>query len=806
MKIGSESIQAGRKREQDWCEQLTKVYEFYSNKESQDHQLNVMPWIDNSNARKQKIQLTTQFAFYKCMHPRCHFSTNNEEDFVKYHLANHFELNDIGNAQYTVDDETKTMHKKCRVCPYCNVGPFKNTSPFIAHMQTAHGSSNFQCEHCFYRCYELAAIVLHYQQFHKAKSPSILVCNTQRKFTYEMLEQMRQNKIENLPISNQNHEFQCSYCNACNTNNVTMLRYHFANDHPEGLMYAISRRQINGKDHYVYLGETEHWRSYDFYKCGNESAINYMSPYLTDKDQNDLEPTTNLRYKTKYKPIALKPEKDVLEEISICNYSAYEWTQYHCSSFFSPEDRIAEYLESNSYYRSQTCEICSTFIKVNHANVNDEYVKHMEDHKTDGCYFHTTLEINMLTHILKKHKDKQFYKENIQRGNESLKKKRIEYDYKCDRCSTSMKEFRMIKKHFIEEHEGEICDVNIQKYAIPIGNDVEVTNHKNLSEEFTIREMFYCAQKRCKYINGYCKSDILQHHNEAHRGARLEFRLKFSVVKLNQQLCVHKERTENEFRRFDRNFVYICGCGQQGFTENQEYCDVLDSVETMMNHYKSEHQDRKLRYTIQKLVTCKICNSINTHNDIAQHYRDKHRGQKTNATSTMTNPNVCGVCDSTIGANYAEHFKEHNTAVLFDDDILSKLIKFNKNNLIISVKSFIPKCCPQLEFYTISETVQHVNECQRKCSCSNCSTVSFTTKDAGYHTFAHDTELCLMQKFSVNFIELFNDTNIIFETGLVVKKTTIDNSTLGKEIHKHFQMEVNSILEREKENLIHTLS
>lgn len=156
-----------------------------------EYEIIVRPWIDGDWYKKPHINTLTQFAMYKCMHKKCIFFTNDEEQW-KMHMQKHIDMFDVlkkfGILQKSVRDEQIGF----RECSYCSKTS-KSDNEYNHHMGIEHVGCILQCAHCFYRCNEMDNIVLHYEAFHKDEKRKVLLLNEKREFGYSNKEVLESN-------------------------------------------------------------------------------------------------------------------------------------------------------------------------------------------------------------------------------------------------------------------------------------------------------------------------------------------------------------------------------------------------------------------------------------------------------------------------------------------------------------------------------------------------------------------------------------------------------------------------------------
>lgn len=144
--------------------------------------INVRPWMEGDYAKKPILTLYTQFSQYKCMHMKCIFATDDEEQWKK-HMMKHLDIIDVLTKHGMIKKDEGRMHIGFRECAYCYAEAQSNLG-FCQHMDITHRTSAYQCIHCFYRTNEMDNIVLHYETFHNDKSPEefgrVLLCNEQQ--------------------------------------------------------------------------------------------------------------------------------------------------------------------------------------------------------------------------------------------------------------------------------------------------------------------------------------------------------------------------------------------------------------------------------------------------------------------------------------------------------------------------------------------------------------------------------------------------------------------------------------------------
>lgn len=141
----------------------------------------VTPWIYESEednwAIKRNLYAEMQFSLFKCMHPKCIFSTNDGSKF-RIHIQSHEALISALDRENELASVVRDIQTRCRECPYC---PLNETSEIVDHIENDHKQSILQCGNCFYRSIELENIVLHTEKYHPSTPDEskrrILLCD-----------------------------------------------------------------------------------------------------------------------------------------------------------------------------------------------------------------------------------------------------------------------------------------------------------------------------------------------------------------------------------------------------------------------------------------------------------------------------------------------------------------------------------------------------------------------------------------------------------------------------------------------------
>lgn len=163
---------------------------FESYEEAAKNTIAVRPWLDGDDAKKPSLNLITQFALYKCMHDKCIYATDKQDDWV-VHMDSHIKLIDIISERYPkLPKIVRDKLKKFRECPYCDTES-KSNADVVRHMVEDHSGSIFQCAHCYYRTIEMDNIVLHYETFHANKPKEILLYGIKREYEEKHEEEHR---------------------------------------------------------------------------------------------------------------------------------------------------------------------------------------------------------------------------------------------------------------------------------------------------------------------------------------------------------------------------------------------------------------------------------------------------------------------------------------------------------------------------------------------------------------------------------------------------------------------------------------
>jgi len=95
---------------------------------------------------------------FKCMSSTCTFSSESPIAF-----ASHINSHEQGSTQ------------SLRCC-YC-YGKARTPEKLVSHIIKKHGSSNFQCQHCFYKSMSQMDLLIHQNVFHKSLPKGFIVCS-----------------------------------------------------------------------------------------------------------------------------------------------------------------------------------------------------------------------------------------------------------------------------------------------------------------------------------------------------------------------------------------------------------------------------------------------------------------------------------------------------------------------------------------------------------------------------------------------------------------------------------------------------
>lgn len=432
------------------------------------------------------------FDFYKCMDPNCIFSTN-EKTAMQEHMKDHWLLQDIAKDKKDPID----IHKKCRKCPYCYLGPFKSVHELLEHMETIHSSCTYQCSHCYYRCIEMDSIVLHYEKFHPSEKKNIYVVNNERKFGLDKMERMlNAEDAKDLEKTTQFHEFECCYCDF-ESSVVDEMRNHLADHHSSEFMFVLRRGE---KKIYIYVGALTQWTNFEFFKCGEYKE---MEKYL-DWDQQNYQPdpfplVPLLRTNFEFEPSKLQIAEDV--EFVYQKYEDYRKSQtllFRCGRF------EPEYFIQNPQERPYFCVFCPE------TNPTDEDLK---QHQKTHCYFTAEREDLILQHMQRKHCDKAHFEyRKCERKNNAWNESLIQCSFACGSCSNQ--KFSTLEKAW--DHHKHYHRINKKTSQIEI-----LLNNKRLS--FSFREYMFCKEKTIDSVTGkkecsapMTESQLKKHHAEYH--------------------------------------------------------------------------------------------------------------------------------------------------------------------------------------------------------------------------------------------------------------------------------------------------
>ncbi|XP_055311887.1 uncharacterized protein LOC129574228 isoform X2 [Sitodiplosis mosellana] len=313
----------------------------YTNVDEKEYKYQVRPWIDEYT-KKPAIDLMTQFALYKCMHPMCLYATNDDQNWES-HMDKHLDMFDVLTKRNAVIGKaTRDQHIKFRDCPYCP-HQAKANYQVLDHM-AEHRRNAFQCAHCFYRCLEMDNIVMHYEKYHIGKSCDVLLCSEyvehfedrdedQIKFDLanvmkikcgqnacskefacfnslcEHLKECHPNKddLYSCPYcvrsvkrtvsairthlldehfeTDQLGEFQCIYCKNVGFSQIEDIRTHMFENHGSNFLFIAVRLSAKpendeGEAQLVYIGDSRD--GFPLYKCANPEALDYMDAAQLD--------------------------------------------------------------------------------------------------------------------------------------------------------------------------------------------------------------------------------------------------------------------------------------------------------------------------------------------------------------------------------------------------------------------------------------------------------------------------------------------------------------------------------------------
>lgn len=448
----NEPPQSNAKREIGWEERLENIYQSF--KTDEDNESVVNPWYETKMCKKD-ILPANWFDFYKCMHPNCIFSTNERTD-MQDHIKDHFIHIDIGVKERDPID----IHKKCRICPYCCLGPFQTVNNFLNHMETMHSSCTYQCSYCYYRCIEMDSIVLHYEKIHPNEEKNIYIVNNERKLGSDKIEQMENVEAAKDPKqTTQFHEFECSYCDF-ESSQVNEMRYHLAEHHSSEYMFVLRRGE---KDEYIYVGEMSQWTNFKFFKCGKYMA---MSKYLDWDQQNRSNQPDPFPYipvlatNFGFEPSALQIADDVRNFV-YRKYEAYKNSQtlsVHCGPF-TPE-YLMEIRKNPDELNPEgsICRICLVYM--------EDPLRHLKEHQKTHCYFTAEREDLILPHIQRMHPDKRnFYYTKYERKDATnpWNESSIQCFFGCGICSEKFLCLQEAHKHHKNSHKNDVQAIQITR-------------------------------------------------------------------------------------------------------------------------------------------------------------------------------------------------------------------------------------------------------------------------------------------------------------------------------------------------------
>lgn len=151
-----------------------------------------MPWI---SARLQKAIIKYEvcvqkmltknalIALFKCMKPKCSFTTNNTEIFLN-HSANHL-----------LDKENDKAKFQCAYCLLSERDPKR----LVHHINDVHSQDNYQCPHCFYRSREKESCYQHVIKHHLNLKTFVYRCPGREPLESELLlKRLQRKRVENV--------------------------------------------------------------------------------------------------------------------------------------------------------------------------------------------------------------------------------------------------------------------------------------------------------------------------------------------------------------------------------------------------------------------------------------------------------------------------------------------------------------------------------------------------------------------------------------------------------------------------------
>lgn len=239
------------------------------------------------------------------------------------------------------------------------------------------------------------------------------------------------------------------------------------------------------------------------------------------------------------------------------------------------EKLLALALHTESLCHRFVCSHCESYSKQDNEYSNEsDFIGSLFN--CMHCERYELSEIEMLTHLIGQHADKDFEFRKSIISNQKIDKKTFKCVFECILCGHASFLPANIKAHFRNHHENRILDARILKCDDP-----------NSQRNIYFREGYQCtcAEKSLECNKCFCtKTALLEHHVSHHPYNMLQFALSQPSIYVSNEASHQK-------------YLYKCsfsGCELKFF-----FSDIA-----VRKHYEEKHSmndDAKCRFKVRKL-------------------------------------------------------------------------------------------------------------------------------------------------------------------------------------------------------------
>lgn len=155
------------------------------------------PWCKSVTQKSKEtcnmmLQQLCLYSLFKCMAVDCNFSNSSAETMLQHYR--HHEV----RTPVPVGFKATWLE-----CSYCD-DSFDRSDLLVQHVLFEHGTSIFQCPHCFYRACAAHNVLLHIRMQHKEAEAFVLVCRGKAKLLAAELPSIfnaRTKNVRSIPCS-----------------------------------------------------------------------------------------------------------------------------------------------------------------------------------------------------------------------------------------------------------------------------------------------------------------------------------------------------------------------------------------------------------------------------------------------------------------------------------------------------------------------------------------------------------------------------------------------------------------------------